>query len=129
MIDTGIYTLLKNTAGISSLVGTRVYAGYAPQNPTFPFIVYRRVSAFGRNLVHSGVSGVAKGRFQIDAYATTPLAAKTLAQQIRIAVHGYSGTVGGEEILRAESVNEIDAYDLNLGALVSLDFEITYRET
>lgn len=129
MIDTAIYTVLSGDSGVSNLVGTRIYPLYAPQEPTLPYLVFRRVSIVNRDLTQSGVSGLARSRFQIDSYADDPLEAKQLAAAVRSALHGYSGTVGSEEILKSESVNEIDGFDLDLGAVVSLDFIISYTET
>jgi hypothetical protein len=128
MIDAALRTRLLAFSGLTALVSTRVHAGIAPQGGTLPAVVYRRISA-NRELVHSGVSGVARSRFQFDCLAKTPLEAKQVAAQVRKALHGYSGTIGGETIMRSEAVNETDAFDADLGAAVFIDFFISYRES
>lgn len=128
MIEAALYTLLSGDSDVSNLVGTRIYPLTAKQETSFPALVYRRISAI-RDLPHNGATGVARSRFQIDCLADDPLEAKQVAAKVVNAVHGYSGTIGGETIMRAEAVNERDAIDLDFGANVSVDFELIHTET
>ena len=128
MIDEGIRARLIAHAGLLAIISQRVYNNIAPQGATIPHIVFRRVSA-QRDLTHSGPSGVARARFQFDCLGKTPTEAKQIAANLRNALHGYSGTISGQTIMRSEMINEVDGFDVDFGALVSADFLISYTES
>lgn len=70
--------------------GTRVHP-YLLQNPTYPVIRYMRVSTERMQSLTENV-GVAEASIQVDSIAETYDAAKTLADQVRTRLHGYTGT-------------------------------------
>lgn len=129
MIEAALYSRLTGFAGLSALVSTRVYPATAPQDPTFPLIVYNRISG-SRFESLAGSSGLARPRFQFDVYATTYSSAKAVAEQIRLALQGFRGTVASVDIQAVNYNGDSDNYEEDSELyVVSLDFEIIHAET
>jgi hypothetical protein len=79
MIDEALQTAL------GSLVSGRCYPMQRPQNAAVPVIVYLVVSDEPQNTL-CGTGTLFNARVQIDAWATTYAAARTLADQIAAAM-------------------------------------------
>ena len=82
MSETTIYSILVADSNITGLVSTRIYPILAPQNTTFPYIVYRRISGVSINALE-GELGTTEGRFQIDAYSTSYAEAKNYVNMLK----------------------------------------------
>lgn len=80
-IETSIYTAL------SSLAAGKVYPLVAPEKVTAPFIVYSRLASIPENTLDGG-STIDLIRIQVDTYANTYSAAKSLAESVRSAMEG-----------------------------------------
>ncbi len=92
MIEEAIFARLSGWAGLAGLVGTSIYPMRAPQNVPAPYVVYQRISAPRlRSLL--GGSGQANPRIQIDAYGTSYAQSKAVAEQVRLALDNFRGTV------------------------------------
>jgi hypothetical protein len=128
MIDAGILARLSAVTAVSTIVSTRIYNNISAQNAALPYIVFKRISS-SRELPHSGAIGLCRARFQFDCVGKTPTLAKQLAGAVRNALHGYSGSVGGETIMKSELVNEVDITLIDFGHAVILDFMISYTES
>lgn len=103
-VETALFTRLTSThAGTAALIGTRCYPLRLPQKPTFPAVVYQRVSSSGRH----GTTTRREPRYQFSCWATTYAGAKALAAQVRTAIEDYADTA----ISIGRVVNEIDDYD------------------
>ena len=129
MIEQGLYTYLSADAGITALVGSRIYALMLPQGVTYPAITYQRVSG-PREYAMGGPAGVANPRFQIDIYSDTGyLAAKQVAGAVRSALSGYSGAMGGETAQTVILSDERDIFEDDTGLWrVSTDYTIWHDE-
>jgi len=131
MIEAALRTHALASAPLVALVGGRIYPSVLPQNPTYPAITYFRVSG-PRLYDHGGASGMAEARIQFDCWASTYSAVKAVAAALRVALSGYSGTVGGVTIASIYLDSEIDSYEPNEGDTgdrrVSMDFMIRYYE-
>lgn len=79
-------------AAIASIVGIRMFAGRMPQGEIRTSIVFTRVSGVGDHHLQ-GPSGLARARFQIDAWAQTLDAAVALADLIKARIDGFRGTI------------------------------------
>jgi hypothetical protein len=109
-IEQAIYNILVNTAGITALVGTRIYQVKMPDNVTFPAISYQ--TSFGSQIESfTGYSGLRNPVINIDTWASSAGAAKDLAEKVRAALHGYSGTYGDITIDNVLEWSFIDMYD------------------
>jgi hypothetical protein len=112
-IEEAIYSKLTGDAGVSALVSTRVYPNVVPQDIAMPAVAYQRISTV-RDMAHDGPLGIAHARFQFTISASSYSSARNVANAIRAAVDGVSGTWGGEGgvVIEASWVeNEVDGYN------------------
>lgn len=98
-IESALFTHLTEDAGVSALVGLRVYPQRRPQKGgSLPCIVYTRTG--GEHVHHLlGVSGLCRADFDLDCQAETYIEAKALSEAVRNAMDGVRNrTVGGVNI-------------------------------
>lgn len=132
-IEALIFTRLSGFAGLTALIGTRIYPNIAPQNATWPFVTYRRVTST-RPAAMGSDSGVVRARFQFDTFAEDDDSkvgfddASAVRDQLRAALKRWRDA-GPPVVQDTFLVSEIDLYedDSRLHHL-SDDFEINYRE-
>lgn len=112
MLAEGLRAALIEDAGVSAIVGTRVYPQVAPQGAASPYLVYSQVSG-AREWDLDCVAGLGNPVFQVTAWADTYAAAQALADAVRAAVSAASaaGDLGGETIQGATIENEIDQFE------------------
>lgn len=98
--ESTIRAILTGYAGLTALVGSRVYDQVAPTNlatpVTTPYVVMTAVSEVPENYV-KGAPGVADFRLQFDAYGASKASCKAVLVQIRAALHA-AGYEGSEEL-------------------------------
>ena len=99
MIHEGIYATLSGNAGVSAIVGTRIYPVVMPQtayteSSKKPCIVYRFDSRL-RQVRFSGTDTLVDGSLVIECYAVTRIEASELADAVRSALVDYNGTMTG----------------------------------
>jgi hypothetical protein len=92
-----IYGILSATTGVTSLVSTRIYPDMAPQNATFPYIVFQKLSTTPTD-TKEGVSPLDKMLVQIDCYSNNYDTAHSIAAAIRVALDRYTGTINGHKV-------------------------------
>jgi hypothetical protein len=80
MIEQQIFDTLKG------LVSNRAYPLVMPQNPTLPALVYTLVATNAQNTLCNPPASLDQVLVQVDAYATTYLEARQLAEQARSAI-------------------------------------------
>lgn len=78
--------LLANSGLVSPLVGSRIYAGAAPQTPVAPYIVASLVDDVPTTTLE-GWSRLTRARIQIDAYATTHSAVAEISLAVADAIN------------------------------------------
>lgn len=94
MSETALYSRASGHAGLSALVGTRIYPLHRPEKSTLPAVTFRRISTVRESAMGSDTN-VVQVRYQLDAYASTVLEAKSVQDQIRAAFQRYRGTSAG----------------------------------
>ena len=88
-LETDLYTLLSNNAGVIALISTRIYPIIAPQDATLPFATYSRVST--NNIFNlDNQSDLENASYQIDCYAETYLGSVAIADAIKTAMKAAS---------------------------------------
>lgn len=126
-----LHMRLSTFAGLTALVGTRVYPNIAPQNAARPYVAYRLVSdirppAMGRD------SGVARARFQFDAFADEPAGGYDAADAIRVQIAAALKRwrdAGPPVVQDTFLVSQIDLYEDDIRMHnASADYELNYRE-
>lgn len=132
-------TYLKTITNITNLIGVGTAARIYPTRPAkpvaLPYIVFEVFE--GSSAEHlDGISGIAKNRIQLDAYAATSGAAHALAEKIRLApLQMYRGLMGSTFVnntssnggYRRGSVPPVKGGH-KLEYWVSRDYMITYSE-
>ena len=109
MIESALRYILVNDTTVKAIT-TRCYPVTIPQDPTYPLILYTKISGM-RDHALRGASGHAHPRFQVEAWAETYTAAKTLADAIRNALDDYTGTASGTYIASCLIDSERDIYE------------------
>lgn len=117
-VDTFIVTRLRADAGLTALVGTRVFADAAPANTVFPYTIALFQSGLDRNAIPVDarilvqVSYFVKAVTQADDYVT----ANAIADRIDLVLIGASGAVPAHGInvgviYRTEVIRYIEIED------------------
>jgi hypothetical protein len=86
VLEQGLYDLLAN--GGTTAVG-RIYPIF-PQGVTFPAITYARISTDRQQAIDGNV-GVTEAMISLECVAESYSEVKTLADEVRTILHGYSG--------------------------------------
>lgn len=131
-LEESIFTRLTvDHTGTKGLITARCYPVSLPQEPTFPAVTYWRVSSPGQLQAFGGPVGLAIVRFQIDCWDDDYKGARALAAQVRLAMDGFSGLLGGSTGVQTSVSVEggMDDYDPTTGwYLSSVDVVIWYAE-
>jgi len=128
MIEEGLVTFILADTTIAGKIVDRLYGKILPQKPTFPAMVYARISG-ERMFATEGETGLADGRFQIDCYASGLKDARELAAAVRKRLSGYKGAAGSEKINGSFLENDQDLYESAIKAhRVQMDFSVWYNE-
>lgn len=126
-VETVLYDRGRAHAGLSALIGTRLYPGVLPQKCTYPAVNYSRVFA-SRVSAMGADTGLVRARFQFDIWADTYAVARAIAEQVRLCYQRWSNTAG-TVIQDIYFVGEVDLYeDETRIHHAALDFEVIYRE-
>jgi hypothetical protein len=104
-----IFQRLATTPAVARLVGFQIFPIAVPKNATMPFAVYRRNNII-REATLSGPVFSPTMNLQISSWAMTYEAARELANEIRVALDGYTGTLCGVTIGDVRLVSEADDY-------------------
>lgn len=92
-IEEALFTELSGDSDISASVGTRIYPSIAPQNATTPFIIYSKIAETYDHAM-SVDPNIKSPRYQISAYSTSYLEAKTVSKNVENLLRDYSGNFG-----------------------------------
>jgi hypothetical protein len=139
VIDYAIRTRLLAVSAVADLIGgtttPRIYPIHLPQDPKFPAITYQIISGQPEYDLE-GARGLADTRIQIDCWARAKEqtdgydSARDLAEAVRGALSGYSGTVGSDVIQECFLAGRRTSYEADAEIYrESLDFAIGYTET
>lgn len=91
VIESTLFDLLTDDAGVAALVSTRVWPSVLPQNPTLPAIVYQEARTNTR-VMADGDSGGRESRFLLSAWATSYGVAKDCKAAVVAAINGVAGS-------------------------------------
>ena len=130
-IEEALYNKLSTTSGVTTICSTRIYPNVIPQDAAMPAVAYQRISTV-RDMAHDGPTGMAHARFQFTCSAALYSTARSLANAIRVALDGFSGTMGGAGGVAVEASfveNDSDGYNQAGGEyVVRLDVRIIHHE-
>jgi hypothetical protein len=101
-VGSSLRTKLLSYAGVSTLVGQRMYPDALKQNATLPAIVYRRIST-ARDHDIGDVTRLAHSRFEIICVAASRAAADSVADAVRTSgICAFAGPVDSIVFLGTE---------------------------
>lgn len=88
----GLKTLLLADAGVSALLGSRLYSVVLPRSYQFPASVYH---VYGTSLTYTfaGPDNVAETLVQYDVYGVDATSTRNVADAIRGVLDSYTGTL------------------------------------
>lgn len=116
-LEPKIYTALSGDSAVSAVVSTRIYPMVLPQDVTLPAITYSRISGGQVNSM-GGFSNLENPRVQVDVWAATYTAAKTLAALVHTAM-------GGATTYSAILISDMDLFEDDTKIYrVSMDFSV-----
>lgn len=113
-MEASLFSYLSTNAGITAIIGTRVYPGIIPQSGVQPCIVYNKQSRT-RQQLFCGTDGLLSTRLEIDCYADSYIKSVALANAVTAALQDFSGNMAGTEVPRIFLENEIDLSDIEPG--------------
>jgi len=85
---------MKADAGLTALVGSRIYRGLVPQGTLFPLILFEANQEIQNTL--SGPSSLQKYEFDYEIHAESYVSAKAILNALKVALSagsGYSYTI------------------------------------
>jgi hypothetical protein len=89
--------LVADATVFALIGGQRIFPVVMPQGETRTSLVYTTISETTDH-VTTGASGLVMQRIQIDAYATLPDDADTLARAVKDILDGYRGAMGAIDV-------------------------------
>jgi len=123
-----LFSRLSGFAGITALISSRIYPIKIPPNTTMPALTYTRIS--GRRIESLlGNSALCYARYQLDAWGRKYSDVKALAEQVRLCLEGYKGTLAGVIFYGVNYLGDQDLYEDDTEVFrVSMDFVVHHNE-
>ena len=88
LIQRYLFEALGGYAGVSALIGTRIYPDVAPQGVARPFVVWQEIFTQQQNNLGGSVetSGLTNYLIQVTCWATSGTLAREVDAQVRLAM-------------------------------------------
>jgi hypothetical protein len=134
--ETAIIAALRAASGVTTLVGAstvaRIYALFAPNNATLPYIVVQQISG-NRDYTHDGLSGRVTSRWQITCVDDQASGVRSLANAVRAALPAAGGTYDSTvlQTIFLEDEGDIPVVEADSGTPIygkRLDYSIAFEE-
>ena len=91
MIEEAVFARLSATAGLTTLVGTRIVPRLNFQDTAYPCVSYMLVSAQRESAMGSD-PGLVHSRYQVEAWDIDRTSVRNVVKQIRAALQRWRGT-------------------------------------
>lgn len=101
--ETLLYAALSGNAGVSSLVGARIYPEFVPQEQDPPFVAYTRTGTEYITTIHSGVPLAQISTIEIACMARTKASADAVADAVVLAVGADQFVLSGRASMTPDS--------------------------
>ena len=108
VFEQGLYSMLAGNSP-QTLAGTRIYPRL-PEGVSYPAILYTRL-ATDRVQAIDGNVGVTEAVVSIDCVAESYSDVKSLADEVRVILHGYRGAWSTLTCRNCVLENETDSYE------------------
>lgn len=121
--ETVLLRMLQEDAGLSTLVGSKVFALVIPQGTKLPCITFQRIGGMPANTL-SGHSGLEEIDLQIDVWARDYDEAKAIAKAVRAAMPPSGPRFS------AHLIEDQDLYEDGTNYFrVSMEYKVWFLET
>lgn len=126
-IQNHIYTRLSTYAGLTALVGTRIYPVVAPESPAYPLVIFDLIAP-NKPKTSGGTSGNhIEALYQVSCWADTYASARAVAAQIVAALEDYAGTSDSTTIQMCYYESEREDFEPTTKKYsIPIDFTIWY---
>lgn len=114
--ETDFYALLSGSAGVTALVGTRIYPDVLPEDCIYPAIVYARSGTDPERLLDGSVA-VTRIELACAAWAETRVSADAVADAVEAALLG-GGFATLSRVAAADPETGLLAAQLNVDIFV-----------
>ncbi len=104
-----VFQRLVTTPGVARLVGFQVFAIAVPKTATLPFVIYKRAN-ISRDSHLAGPMFQPVVTLQIASWGMNYDTARELADEVRLALDGHTGTLAGVTIGDIRLVSEVDDF-------------------
>lgn len=131
--EAAIRSALVANAGVSAIIGSKVFPVLAPASASLPFLTWRRISV-QRQQGLSGPIGMPSVLLSVDLFAETYEAVRELADAVRLCLDGWGGTTNNVRVANVSLTNEADGFvtlaggDLPPVYTVQMTFSILWQE-
>lgn len=128
MLIDALNSILLADAGVSAIVGTRIYPDAAPQNTPLPFLAWDQPQDQPDHHV-GGESGTVTALVSIGCIHTSRRLARTLANAVRLALRDVVGAYSGTTIYGVWKQDAEDAYvpPVNAGDIGTYETDVTFK--
>lgn len=92
--EKALAALLDAAAGVTALVGTKIYGCAAPDEAAAPLVIYAKQSAEREPYLDAGTN-IVRARVAVLCVAATYPSLKALGEAVRVALNNQAGTFGG----------------------------------
>ena len=122
-----IFAVLNGDAGLTAIVGDRIYPVKADQTASFPYVVFLKVS--GTIGIHmKGASNDREARIQFDIYSKNYTNVEDIRKRLVALIHGQTGTFGSTELWVGQLLSDEDSFTHQADTFSpSLDFMFNYE--
>lgn len=109
-IEEALFARLSTFAGLTALIGTKIFPLRAPDDFSAPFVIYQKITG-KREQSHEGDSSLVHPRIQYSCWGINYGSAKLVSRQVVKALHAFKGVVSGVDIQFVEVDSEVDTFD------------------
>ena len=131
-LEAWLFSFLCGSPELAALIGTRIYENIAPQNATYPAVVYTIITG-GGDYTMSDATNQRTNLVQVSAWATSGTSRRAVADAVESRLSGLRGEHNGKAIQSVFLENETDVFELSPGNESlrlfgrHMDFEITHE--
>ena len=104
-----VFLRLATSARVARLIGFQIYPIAVPKNAVLPFCIYKR-NNIAREAHLAGPMFMPLVNLQIASWATNYDVAREVADEVRLALDGATGTLAGVTIEDMRLVSETDDF-------------------
>ena len=94
-----IYSKLASSPGVARLVGFQIYPIAVPKGASMPFVIYKRANVRREGTLGNTPLFMPEVSLQVASWALTYEGAKDLADEVRLALDGHTGTLLGLSLI------------------------------